>query len=212
MFPSLNKALWQGDNLLLYADALRSVAGTVSTPARVAGSLPISADITKAIRRDGPAACAYAFAGVLLLVFFMFRWHRNTLFIMGSLLVGVLWMVAVTFLLGVKINFVNFIAFPITLGIGVDYAVNIMARFVQDGSNDVQGPVRSTGAAVGLCSMTTIIGYSSLLVAKNHGLFLFGLVAVLGEVACLLAALVFLPAVLQLTNALASAASLSFDL
>jgi predicted RND superfamily exporter protein len=51
---------------------------------------------------------------------------------------------------------------------------------------------------VGLCSFTTIVGYSSLLVAQNVGLFLFGLLAVLGEVACLVTAVVVLPAVLRL--------------
>ena len=58
-----------------------------------------------------------------------------------------------------------------------------MTRDLQDGSRDVTGAVRSTGAAVGLCSLTTTIGYSSLLLAKNRALFLFGLTAVLGEVA-----------------------------
>ena len=47
-----------------------------------------------------------------------------------------------------------------------------------------------------LCSLTTIIGYSSLLLAKNHALFLFGAVAVIGEMCCLFAALLALPAVL----------------
>jgi predicted RND superfamily exporter protein len=118
--------------------------------------------------------------------------------VLGSLVVAVLWLTASLHLLGVKINFVNFIAFPITFGIGVDYAVNLMSRYVQEGGRDVEGPIRSTGAAVGLCSLTTIIGYSSLLLAKNQGLFLFGLVAVMGELACLCTALVLLPAVLKL--------------
>jgi hypothetical protein len=80
----------------------------------------------------------------------------------------------------------------------VDYAVNVMTRYVQDGERDVTGAVRSTGAAVGLCSLTTIIGYSSLLLAKNRALFLFGATAVMGEIACLTAAIVALPALLVL--------------
>jgi predicted RND superfamily exporter protein len=100
----------------------------------------------------------------------------------------------------VKINFANFIAFPITFGIGVDYSVNVITRYVQDGERDITGAVRSTGGAVALCSMTTIIGYSSLLLAKNKALFLFGLVAVTGEVACLSAAVLALPAWLMLAS------------
>ena len=55
---------------------------------------------------------------------------------------------------------------------------------------------------MGLCSLTTIIGYSSLLLAKNRALYLFGLTAVLGEVACLTAAVVALPALLVASAAL----------
>src|SRR5439155_110889 len=84
---------------------------------------------------------------------------------------------------------------PITFGIGVDYAVNVMARYLRDGGRDVVAAVRGTGGAVGLCSLTTVIGYSSLLVAQNVGLFLFGLLAVLGEVCCLTTAVIVLPAV-----------------
>ncbi|HEY1534466.1 MAG TPA: MMPL family transporter, partial [Polyangiaceae bacterium] len=94
------------------------------------------------------------------------------------------------------VNFCNFIAFPITFGIGVDYAVNVMARYRQTGEKDVIEAIRSTGGAVALCSMTTIIGYGSLLLATNRALFLFGLVAVMGELCCLTTAVVVLPAVL----------------
>ena len=71
-----------------------------------------------------------------------------------------------------------------------------MARYVRDGGRDVGGAIRGTGGAVGLCSFTTIIGYSSLLVAKNLGLSYFGLLAVLGEITCLTVAVVVLPAAL----------------
>ena len=111
-----------------------------------------------------------------------------------------LWLLAITMKLGIKINFVNFIAFPITFGIGVDYAVNVMARYLRDGGRDVVAAVRGTGGAVGLCSLTTVIGYSSLLVAQNVGLFLFGLLAVLGEICCLTTAVIVLPAVLTIVR------------
>ena len=54
----------------------------------------------------------------------------------------------------------------------------------------------STGAAVALCSWTTIVGYGSLLAARNQALQGFGLMAIIGEVACLSAAIIALPALL----------------
>jgi predicted RND superfamily exporter protein len=167
-------------------------------PARVAGSLPLSADILRSIEHDGPLASALAFFGVIAVVIVMFLGQSTSIYVVASLTVGVLWLVAATMVFGVKINFANFIAFPITFGIGVDYAVNVMSRYVQDGRRDVIGTIRGTGSAVALCSLTTMIGYSSLLVAENRALFLFGLIAVLGEIACLTAAVTLLPSVLLL--------------
>jgi predicted exporter len=197
LYPKLAGGLWEGPTLAAFVGAVRNVAAAHPGPkargGRVAGSLPLSADILDSIRRDGAKASAIALAGVVAVVVLLFRTSSTSALVVGSLLVGVLWLGALTMALHVKINFANFIAFPITFGIGVDYAVNVMSRYVSDG--DVGGAVRSTGGAVTLCSLTTIIGYSSLLLAQNRALFLFGLVAVLGEVACLTAGVVVLPAV-----------------
>jgi predicted RND superfamily exporter protein len=126
------------------------------------------------------------------------RWA--TLYVVGCLVVGVLWLAGASRLLGIRVNFANFIAFPITFGIGVDYAVNVIGRWEHDGSKDILAAVRSTGAAVALCSLTTIIGYSSLLMAQNRALFLFGLLAVLGEITSLAVALVSFPALVLLAR------------
>ena len=193
VYPKPSDATWHGDALASFTNELRRIG---ASEARPAGSIPLSADIIASISRDGPLATIAALIGVMLLVTAIFRFNRSTLLIVGSLLLGVLWLTAAILVLKVKVNFCNFIAFPITFGIGVDYSVNVMARYRQTGERDVIEAIRSTGGAVALCSMTTIIGYGSLLLAQNRALFLFGLVAVLGELACLLTAVVVLPAVL----------------
>jgi predicted RND superfamily exporter protein len=91
----------------------------------------------------------------------------------------------------VKITFLNFIALPITFGIGAEYAINVVSRYQQ--GKDMVRAVVSTGSAVALCSWTTIVGYGSLLAARNQALQGFGEMAILGEIACLAAALVALP-------------------
>ena len=193
VFPKPSDAAWHGEALATFTNELRRIGGT---DARPAGSIPLSADIISSITRDGPLATIAALLGVIILVTAIFRFNRSTVLIIGSLLIGVLWLTAATLVLHVKVNFCNFIAFPITFGIGVDYSVNVMARYRQTGERDVIEAIRSTGGAVALCSMTTIIGYGSLLLAQNRALFLFGLVAVLGEITCLISAVVVLPAVL----------------
>ncbi len=198
VYPRPSHALWDGPTIARFVGALRATVAAASPPAhpaRVAGSLPLSADILAAVRRDGPIASVVAFAGVVLVVVATFRRRpASLLLVVGALCVGVLWLAALSMALGVKLNFANFIAYPITFGIGVDYAVNVVSRHLDDGANDMLGAVATTGAAVALCSATTVIGYSSLLLAQNRALLLFGLLAVLGELCCLTAAIVALPA------------------
>ena len=203
IYPRPTKALWQGPALSAYVNQLRTIAandggGAFKNPARVAGSHPLTADIIGAVERDGPLAGLLALIGVVTVVVLMFRGRSTTLFVLGALLVGCCWFAAATLAIGVRVNFTNFIALPITLGIGVDYAVNVIARYEQDGKRDVTAAIRATGGAVGLCSLTTIIGYSSLLLADNRALSTFGDAAVLGEISCIVCAVVALPAVLLL--------------
>jgi predicted RND superfamily exporter protein len=207
VFPRPGQA-WRADQLALLVGELRRIAAAgPGRPARVAGALPVSADIVASVQRDGPVTIGASFVGAVGLVVVMFRASRDALYVIGSLLTGVLWMLGLSHVAGIRINFANFIAFPITFGIGVDYAVNLMSRYLQDGARDVGAAITSTGSAVALCSATTIIGYSSLLLAKNQGLFLFGLLAVMGEVTCLLAGVVFLPAVLLARDRIHSGAA-----
>lgn len=204
VYPKPTAGLWEGPRNAAFVEALRAVAllpeKTGGRAARVAGGPPLTADIIASMNRDGPLASAMAFGGVVLTVMLLFRLGMATPFVLGSLVMGVAWLLALTMSLHIKINFINFIAFPITFGIGVDYAVNVMARYLRDGARDVAGAIRGTGGAVGLCSVTTILGYSSLLLAQNRGLFTFGLLAVMGELTCLSAAIVVLPASLLLVR------------
>jgi len=204
VFPTPGHLLWEGRPLDEFVRTLRAAAAapvpTVpgARPARVASSLALSADILQAVRSDGTLTSAAAFFGVVAVVVALLRGRTATVLVVGSLLLGVLWLSGAMIALGVKINFVNFIAFPITFGIGVDYSVNMAARWEQGGRRpSMADVVRTTGGAVTLCSLTTIIGYSSLLLAQNRALYLFGVLAVLGEIACLSAAVVVMPAFVE---------------
>ncbi len=218
VFPQLTKRLWQTNELAFLVGSLRAAAAEGHRPGRVAGYVPIASDITRALQHDGPIASAIAFASVAVLVMLIFRGRSTGLWVLGSLSLGVAWMLGATLASGMKINYINFVAFPITFGIGVDYAVNIMARYRQElaelmsssPSNvsaarlracAIRRAVHTTGPAVALCSLTTILGYSSLLIAKNRALSSFGAVAVSGEVSCLSTAVAVLPAALILLYA-----------
>ncbi len=192
--PSLNASANAGKRQIAHARRVRAVAQEAVPGARVAGSLILVADIVGSILDDGLRAAVLSFAAVALLVILLLRSVRDAAWVIASLVLGVLWLFGAMGLLGMKVNFVNFVVLPITFGIGADYAVNLYVRHQQLGGRAVAQAVASAGGAIALCSCTTIIGYASLLVADNRALFSFGLMAVLGELTCLGAALVALPA------------------
>jgi hypothetical protein len=177
-------------------NVIRGAIADAGVRAQAVGNALLFNDIADAIIRDGPMATLVAFGAVVVLVALALRRVRPTVQVLASLLLGVAWLVGAATWARVRLNFLNFVVFPITFGIGVDYAANIVQRWRLEGAGSLDRVLRETGGAVALCSLTTIIGYGSLLAADNRALRGFGVLASLGEVACLGAALVALPAFL----------------
>ena len=189
-------------------DLVRGAIQRSGARAHAIGQWLLFIDIADTIWRDGPAAALLAFTAVVVLVVLALRNVGASVLVVASLLLGVLWITGFAAFARVRLNFLNFVTFPITFGIGVDYAVNVVQRWRADGPGSLARVLRETGGAVGLCSLTTIIGYGSLVVADNRALQGFGLLASLGEVACVSAALVALPAwLLRRDDAAARSAS-----
>jgi predicted RND superfamily exporter protein len=188
-------SIWNGRDLLRIATVLQrlhvSQPGGGDKTIDTSGSAVIFASMIRSILRDGPLATGASLLAVMLLILLVMRPMRAALLAITTLVVGVLWMVGGAGVVQVKITFLNFIALPITFGIGAEYAINVISRNRE--TRDIVRAVVSTGSAVALCSWTTIVGYGSLLAARNRALQGFGVMAILGELACLLAAVVALP-------------------
>lgn len=185
---------WNGRDLLRLAAVVRTVRLADGSEVHAGGNAVVFAGMIEAIVRDGPVATFASLIGVALLVIVLARGLRGAAIVLAALVIGVLWMVGGAALAGERVNFLNFIALPLTFGIGVDYAINIYLRHREHGPAKIVETLRATGGAVALCSLTTTIGYASLLVADSQGLRSFGALAILGELTCLSVALLLLPA------------------
>ena len=100
----------------------------------------------------------------------------------------------------IKLNFLNFSALPITFGIGVDYAVNVAQRYEADRDTSIVRVLRTSGGAVVLCSLTTMLGYLALVGSHNAAIRGLGAIAAVGELSCLLAAVLVMPSLWQLVE------------
>lgn len=186
---------WDGHDLLRIAKALKVEALGKTWVA--ASAATVFAGMVETIVRDGPKVAMTALVGVVLLVVVTFR-PLGAIPVLLCLMLGISWLGGVMGWLSLKLNFMNFVTLPITLGVGADYAANMWGRLRNETSDSVAAQIGETGSAVALCSATTIIGYSTLLLSSNRALRSFGLAADIGEVTCLLAALLVLPAVFTL--------------
>ena len=189
-----------GHNHLRLSRTTDNVHLADGTVVMTASRSTIFAEMLRSLRRDGPLASLAATLGVVLVVLVAARNRRLAAGVLLALFVGVTWLVGWAAVSGIRLNYVNFIALPITLGIGCEYPFNIADR-VRLLGGDVGAAVARSGGAVLLCSFTTVVGYGSLLLSDVQALESFGKLAVCGELACVFAAVFFLPSVITLLTA-----------
>jgi len=172
---------WEGHTLLALAQVLRVDEGGRHYVA--ASAATVFAGMLETLLHDAPRLSALALGVVCVLLVITMR--ARSPYALSALLLGLLFMTGATGLLGLRLNFMSFAAIPISIGVGADYAANLWSRV--RGRTSAQIP--AVAATVALCSLTTIIGYSSLLLGRNGALRSFGLLCDVGELSCIAAVL-----------------------
>jgi len=188
--------VWDTRDTTRWAAQVRAIG--LPDDVHLGGASFVFADVIAGVLSDGPRATLAAALGAILIVLLVIGPNRFGAVTIACGLSGTILMLGISALLGLKVNFLDFVALPITIGIGIEYAVNIVTRARQEGLDHGREVVGSTGGAVVLCSYTTTVGYGSLLLSQNLGIRSFGIAAMLGEITCLVVALFLAPALLSL--------------
>ena len=196
--PRAGRDLWNANNLIRFTNDIRRIKLDKGKIITSSGEAVIFADLLTLLKKDSPVSTVASFLGVFMLVLLVFGSVHSSIFVEAPMVVGSLWMVGLMALFDIKINFFNFVALPITFGIGVDYSINIYQRYLQEGPGSIDRVLRRTGTAVFLCSLTTIIGYFTLIIADSMALVSLGKLAILGEFTCLSAAMIGLPSLITI--------------
>lgn len=108
---------------------------------------------------------------------------------------GLLFLFALMGLLGMRFNFVNVLAVPIVIGVGVDNGIHLVNRFFEEGRS-VHGMIADTGRALTITALTSMWGFGSLYLGGYGGLASLGVVSVLALGLVLAASLVCYPAIM----------------
>ena len=182
------------DNLYKFTDAIRDIHLSNGKTIHSSGELVVFADVLRAMRRDATYLTIGAALLVLLALAGITKNLGSFVRVGSALIAGVVVMAGVGVLVHQKLNFFNFVALPTTFGIGIDYAINIEERIRQRGRAALADALAQSGPAVVLASMTSIIGYASLVPADSQALSSFGVLAMIGEITCVIVAIVLVPA------------------
>ena len=178
--------IWNMDNLKSFDRQLRSISP------KATGTPPLFLAMIEILGKDGKNATLLAFCTILILLFIDFRNLKLTLLATVPLLAGTFWMAGIKHLLGMKLNIVSIEAIPLILGIGIDYGVHLIHRYRIEGKGKVRVIFSSTGKAIMISALTTMIGFGSLSFMTHRGMASMGLLLFIGVGTCWLSAFAFL--------------------
>jgi predicted RND superfamily exporter protein len=143
----------------------------------------------------------FAVIPIMIIVYIGFR-TRNPIYAVLALvpvLVGVGSILALSQYFGIDLNMISIMMIPLVIGIGIDDGIHILHRYKEEGPGSLPKVVQNTGKAVFLTTATTCLAFSSFLVAEHPGMRPMGGTPVLGLIMALIAAIIFLPALIGLT-------------
>ena len=160
------------------------------------GSYLLIADIKGVLQKEAPLAMFLAFSSVFFLLLLTFRSLKAAVIVYLPLLVGILWMLGVMALFDIKVNLFNMVILPTIIGIGIDACIHLYSRFREEGAAGIERTLSETGRAVLYSSITTAIGFLSLLYGAHKGIISIGTVAAIGMATVAVSALVFFPLIL----------------
>ena len=145
-------------------------------------------------------AAVYSLVAVVLILLLEFRRIQYVVMTLIPVGLGMLLLFGIMGLLDIPLNPANMIVLPLILGIGIDDGVHVVHDFRNQSGRYCLS--NSTATAVIMTSLTTMVGFGSLMLASHLGLRSLGRVLTIGVSCCLFTSLVILPAILAWINRL----------
>lgn len=195
VYPSVG--LSDGEQSIAFKDDVGEITLDSGETVYAASTSIIAAEMLDLMRSESPYMVGATFLMVFILMLISFRSLRWAIIAMLPLLVGLLWLFGIMMLTGMMFNFYNLVVLPAILGIGEDNGVHLAHRYREEGERSMWDVLSSTGQHVTIGSLTTMLGFSGLLFTTHPGLQSLGEMAVIGIGMTLVAALTFLPALIQ---------------
>lgn len=183
---------------------LQSLVDASNTPPGVKVSLTGSAAFSEQMKDSmGSSTGTLIFAALILMVIVMgilFSYVSHRFLPVLMVTIGLVVSMGLMGLVGIQLNMAVMGAFPVLIGLGIDYAIQFHSRFDEEmrkGTIEqaVFMTVTRTGPAVLYAMLATCMGFVAMFISPVPMIQSFGLVAIIGVMCCYLASLIGIPTV-----------------
>ncbi len=151
---------------------------------------------TELMRVSYVQAAGWAFIAIVVLILAHFQSFKFLLLTLTPLVLAVLWRTGAMVWFGIEFNPANIVTLPLIIGVDVAFGVYIIDRYREDGKLSIFAG--STGKAIIMSSLTSLFGFSSLLISEFRGMWDIGELMSLGIAIGLVTAIFILPQILAL--------------
>lgn len=186
------KDLWHHEN---QSEFLRELESVVPSD-KVTGPPRQLYEHTTLLKNSYEQAAGYALIAIALAVLLRFRSLVAVALALLPVVIGTTWLLGFMALAGIPFNPANIVTLPLMVGIGVTNGIQILNRLAEEQEPSLLA--KSTGKAVLVSGLTASAGLGSLMLARHQGIKSLGEVMSVGIAACMVAALIVLPALLRL--------------
>lgn len=156
----------------------------------------------KAIQEESMGYLVIIFPIAIILVsIVLFFFHRTIKGIIIAFLPPAFAMVLTFGVLGAilpELTMLSIAIVALMMGLGVDYSIHLMNRIVEEGNaksdvEKIEKVLGSTGKAVLLSTITTMIGFASLMISSMSPMVSFGFGCAIGIFFCFISAIIMVP-------------------
>ena len=157
------------------------------------GEYLATADLYRLLSNDAPLVAGLALVLVLFASMLDIRSLWRALSAVLILVIGMCWAGAAMVFFQINLSIVNFVGIPIMMGIGIDVIIHLMHRISEEGPGRIAYALKTTGKASMVSVATTVVSFSSLLIASSRGIQSLGQLVVTGLILVTLAAFSWIP-------------------
>jgi hopanoid biosynthesis associated RND transporter like protein HpnN len=183
--------IWDMDEMEKFVKAVRDV------DPKATGSPLQTYESSLQMQQGYMTAALYALGAIFFFLLIDFRSWKASVAALFPMFLGLVMMFGLLGWLDLPLNPANMIVLPLILGIGIDDGVHLIHDY-RSRQNCRYRMTGSTATSILITSLTTMIGFGSMMIASHRGLQSLGRVLVIGVTCCLITSITILPILLSL--------------